>query len=113
MVNLNLDNNPQEHYLWQNGNIFQDLMSPTNGIPCPFICTMVLTTEEQMKSQGEANSRFLALDSRVNTSYAKYIPSPRVSTPSGKTPARGCCQIRRRSRATSTVSRCSARTTTT
>ena len=27
MVNLNLDNNPQEHYLWQNGNIFQDLMA--------------------------------------------------------------------------------------
>ena len=75
MVNLNLDNNPQDHFLWQNGNIIQDLMSPTNGIPCPFICTMVLTTEEQMKSQGEANSRFLALDSRVNTSYAKYIPS--------------------------------------
>ena len=75
MVNLNLDTNPQEHYLWQNGNIIQDLMSPTNGIPCPFIFTMVLTTEDQMKSQGEANAKFLALDSRVNTSYAKYIPA--------------------------------------
>jgi len=75
MVNLNLDANPQEHYLWQNGNVIQDLMSPTNGIPCPFIFTMVLTTEDQMKSQGEANTKFLALDSRVNTSYAKYIPS--------------------------------------
>ncbi|NIF23917.1 type IV secretion system protein TraC [Candidatus Pantoea multigeneris] len=75
MVNLNLDRNPQEHYLWQNGNIIQDLTSPTNGIPCPFIFTMVLVTEEQVKSQGEANTRFLALDSRVNTSYAKYIPS--------------------------------------
>ncbi|QGY32534.1 type IV secretion system protein TraC [Pantoea cypripedii] len=75
MVNLNLDRNPQEHYLWQNGNILQDLASPTNGIPCPFIFSMVLVTEEQMKSQGEANSRFLSLDARVNTSYAKYIPS--------------------------------------
>lgn len=75
MVNLNLDRNPESHFLWQNGNIIQDLMSPTNGIPCPFIYTMVLTTEEQMKSQGEANGRFLSLDARVNTSYAKYIPS--------------------------------------
>ncbi|MBP2199063.1 type IV secretion system protein TraC [Pantoea cypripedii] len=75
MVNLNLDRNPEEHYLWQNGNILQDLTSPTNGIPCPFILSMVLVTEDQMKSQGEANSKFLALDSRVNTSYAKYIPS--------------------------------------
>jgi len=75
MVNLNLDRNPEEHYLWQNGNIIADLMSPTNNIPCPFILTMVLNTEEQMKSQGEANSRFIALDSRVNTSYAKFIPS--------------------------------------
>lgn len=75
MVNLNLDVNPEEHYLWQNGNIVQDLTSATNGIPCPFIYTMVLVTEEQMKSQGEANTKFLALDSRVKTSYAKYIPS--------------------------------------
>lgn len=78
MVNLNLDQNPTEHFLWQNGNIIQDLMSPTNGIPCPFIFTMVLVTEEQMKSQGEANSKFLSLDSRVNTSYAKYIPSTKA-----------------------------------
>ncbi|PIJ50028.1 hypothetical protein BL250_08845 [Erwinia sp. OLTSP20] len=75
MVNLNLDRNPEEHYLWQNGNLIADLMSPTKGIPCPFIFTMILNTEDQMKSQGEANSRFIALDSRVNTSYAKFIPS--------------------------------------
>lgn len=75
MVNLNLDRNPAEHYLWQNGNLIADLMSPTKGIPCPFIFTMVLNTEKQEKSQGEANSRFLALDSRVDTSYAKFIPS--------------------------------------
>ncbi|BAO37014.1 MULTISPECIES: type IV secretion system protein TraC [Serratia] len=75
MVSLNLDRNPQEHYLWQNGDILADLTSPTNGIPCPFVFSIVLITEDQAKSQGEATREFLALDSRVNTSYAKYIPN--------------------------------------
>ncbi|MEN4051969.1 type IV secretion system protein TraC [Serratia marcescens] len=75
MVSLNLDRNPQVHYLWQNGDILADLTSPANGIPCPFVYSMVLITDDQAKSQGEANTEFLALDSRINTSYAKYIPS--------------------------------------
>lgn len=75
MVSMNLDRNPAEHYLWQNGNIVSDLTSPANGIHCPFIFSMVMITDDLMKSQGEANSKFLALDSRVETSYAKYIPA--------------------------------------
>ncbi|WP_218923608.1 hypothetical protein, partial [Bacillus wiedmannii] len=75
MVSLNLDRNPQEHHLWQNGDILADLTSPTNGIPCPFVFSIVLITEDQAKSQGEATREFLALDTRVNTSYAKYIPN--------------------------------------
>lgn len=75
MVSMNLDRNPAEHYLWQNGNIITDLTSPTNGIHCPFLFSMVMITDDQLKSHGEANSKFLALDSRVNTSYAKYIPA--------------------------------------
>ncbi|MBL2334544.1 type IV secretion system protein TraC, partial [Klebsiella pneumoniae] len=74
---MNLDKNPAIHYLWQNGNIVTDLLNPSKGIHCPFVFTMLLITEEQMKSQGEANNKFLALDSRVNTSYAKYIPATR------------------------------------
>ncbi|EIV7913043.1 MULTISPECIES: type IV secretion system protein TraC [Enterobacteriaceae] len=77
MVSMNLDKNPAIHYLWQNGNIVTDLLNPSKGIHCPFVFTMLLITEEQMKSQGEANNKFLALDSRVNTSYAKYIPATR------------------------------------
>ncbi|NMM74444.1 hypothetical protein BSF37_21855 [Serratia marcescens] len=74
MVSMNLDRNPHEHYLWQNGNIIADLASPTSSIACPFLFSMVLVTDEQMKSQGEAKNRFLGLDSRVNTPYAKFIP---------------------------------------
>lgn len=74
MVSMNLDRNPHEHYLWQNGNLLADLASPTSSIQCPFLFSMVLVTDEQVKSQGEARNRFLSLDSRVNTPYARYIP---------------------------------------
>lgn len=74
-VGFHLDHNPSEHYLWQNGNIISDLLNPDRGIMCPFILTMIINTEEQEKSKAEANRKFLDLDKKVNSSFAKFIPS--------------------------------------
>lgn len=74
-VGFHLDRNPSEHYLWQNGNIIADLLNPDRGVVCPFIFTMLVSTEDQEKSRAEANRKFLDLDKKANSSFAKLIPS--------------------------------------
>ncbi|TNH04043.1 type IV secretion system protein TraC [Testudinibacter sp. TR-2022] len=74
-VGLHLDRNPSVHYLWQNGNIISDLFNTDRGILCPFIFTMVIATEEDTKSQGEANRKFFDLDKKANSAFSKFIPS--------------------------------------
>lgn len=54
-IHFNLDSNPREHYLWQNGNIIANLLNPQNGIRCPFVMSFIIQTEDQSRSQGEAN----------------------------------------------------------
>lgn len=74
-IHFNLDHNPSEHYLWQNGNIISNLMAPDNGIHCPFVINFIIQTDHQPRSQGEANKKFLDLDRKVNSTYAKFIPA--------------------------------------
>ncbi|NNH97765.1 type IV secretion system protein TraC [Pasteurella multocida] len=74
-VGFHLDRNPSEHYLWQNGNIISDLLNPERGIICPFIFTMIISTEEPTKSQAEANARYFDLEKKAKSSFAKIIPS--------------------------------------
>ncbi|WP_334472481.1 type IV secretion system protein TraC [Arsenophonus sp. PmNCSU2021_1] len=74
-IHFNLDSNPREHYLWQNGNIISNLLNPQNGIRCPFVMSFIIQTENQSRSQAEANKNFLSLEQKVVSSYAKYIPS--------------------------------------
>lgn len=74
-VGFHLDKNPDEHYLWQNGNIIADLRSVERAIVSPFIFTVILNTEEQTKSQSEANRKFMELEKKAKSSFAKIIPS--------------------------------------
>lgn len=37
--------------------------------------SFIIQTEDQSRSQGEANKQFLDLERKVSSSYAKYIPS--------------------------------------
>lgn len=74
-VSFHLERNPSEHYLWQNGNIIADLMNPDRGITSPFIMTMIISTEDLLKSQGEANRKFFDLDKKAKSSFARFIPS--------------------------------------
>lgn len=74
-VGFHLDRNPKEHFLWQNGNLISDLLNPDRGILCPFIMTMILETEDSEKSKAEANRKFLDLDKKANSSFAKLIPT--------------------------------------
>lgn len=73
-VSMHLDKNPHEHYLWQNGNIISDLMNPDRGISYPFIMSMILSTADSEKSTGEANRKFLDLEKKANSSFAKWVP---------------------------------------
>lgn len=76
-VGFHLHTNPGEHFLWQNGNILTDLMNIDRGISSPFIFTVILNTDEQIKSQGEANTKFIDLERKANSSFAKLIPGTR------------------------------------
>lgn len=49
--------------------------NPELSISCPFVITLTLMVEDQVKSQNEANLKFLDLEKKSKTSYAKYFPS--------------------------------------
>lgn len=74
-VGYHLDKNPSEHFLWQNGNIISDLLQVERGITSPFILTMSINTEDQIKSTNEANRKFFDLEKKAKGDFAKFIPS--------------------------------------
>lgn len=52
-----------------------NINNPELSISCPFVITLTLMVEDQVKSQNEANLKFLDLEKKSKTSYAKYFPS--------------------------------------
>jgi hypothetical protein len=50
-------------------------LNPELSISCPFVLTLTLMVEDQVKTQNEANLKFMDLEKKSKTSYAKYFPS--------------------------------------
>lgn len=74
-ISYHLNQNPSEHFLWQNGNIIADMFQVERGISSPFIFTVLINTEEQVTSSNEANRKFFDLEKKANGAFAHFIPS--------------------------------------
>ncbi len=75
VTNYHLVRDPEIAFLWTSADNYANLLNPELSISCPFVITLTLMVEDQVKSQNEANLKFLDLEKKSKTSYAKYFPS--------------------------------------
>ncbi|EFO5029964.1 hypothetical protein HN199_005069 [Escherichia coli] len=54
---------------------YSNLLNPELSISCPFILTLTLVVEDQVKTHSEANLKYMDLEKKSKTSYAKWFPS--------------------------------------
>ncbi|EMG7890336.1 type IV secretion system protein TraC [Enterobacter hormaechei] len=74
IMNFQLTKNPEMAFLWNMADNYSNLLNPELSVSCPFILTLVLSVEDQVKAQNEANLKFMDLDKKSRTSYAKFFP---------------------------------------
>lgn len=74
VMNFMLEENPDIFFLWQGGDNICNLLSPDLSIASPFIITFTLEAEDQVSTQNEATRKFLDLDKKANSPYAKIFP---------------------------------------
>lgn len=76
ILNFMLEKNPEKPYaLWQMGDNISNVTDPLCTISCPFVMTLTLEVEEQAGTQREANRKFIQLDKKANSPFAKFVPS--------------------------------------
>lgn len=76
ILNFMLEKNPEKPYaLWQMGDNISNVTDPLCTISCPFVMTLALEVEEQAGTQREANRKFIQLDKKANSPFAKFVPS--------------------------------------
>lgn len=74
VMNFQLEKNPDMAFLWSSADSYGNLLYPELTIACPFIITLTIVVEEQEKSQMEANRKYMDLEKKSRTSYAKVFP---------------------------------------
>ncbi|UCQ29563.1 type IV secretion system protein TraC (plasmid) [Edwardsiella tarda] len=75
ILNYMMEKNPEKPYaLWQMGDNISNVCDPLCSIPCPFVMTLALEVEEQAGTQREANRKFIQLDKKANSPFAKFVP---------------------------------------
>ena len=74
IMNFQLTKNPELAFLWNMADNYSNLLNPELSVSCPFILTLVLSVEDQVKAQNEANLKFMDLEKKSKTSYAKFFP---------------------------------------
>ncbi|WGM03634.1 type IV secretion system protein TraC [Arsenophonus nasoniae] len=74
VMNFTLEHNPEMAFLWSSADNYSNILYPELSITCPFIITLTLMVEDQVKTQQEANLKFIDLERKNNTSYAKFFP---------------------------------------
>ncbi len=74
IMNFQLTRNPEMAFLWNTADNYSNLLSPELSISSPFILTLILSVEDQVKAQNEANLKFLDLEKKSKNSYAKFFP---------------------------------------
>lgn len=74
IMNFQLTKNPEIAFLWNMADNYSNLLNPELSVSCPFIMTLILSVEDQVKAQNEANLKFMDLEKKSKTSYAKFFP---------------------------------------
>lgn len=74
ILNFQLTRNPEIAFLWNSADNYSNLLYPELSISCPFILTLVLSVEDQVKSHTQANLKFLDLEKKSRNSYARFFP---------------------------------------
>ncbi|HBU9566896.1 TPA: type IV secretion system protein TraC, partial [Klebsiella pneumoniae] len=62
-------------FLWTSADNYANLLNPELSISCPFVITLTLMVEDQVKTQNEANMKFMDVEKKSKTSYAKFFPN--------------------------------------
>ncbi|EHI0866840.1 type IV secretion system protein TraC [Escherichia coli] len=75
ILNFHLARNPEIAFLWNVADNYSNLLNPELSISCPFILTLTLVVEDQVKTHSEANLKYMDLEKKSKTSYAKWFPS--------------------------------------
>lgn len=75
VTNYHLERDPEIAFLWTSADNYANLLNPELSISCPFVITLTLMVEDQVRTQNEANLKFMDLEKKSKTSYAKYFPS--------------------------------------
>ncbi|WP_252516802.1 conjugative transfer relaxase/helicase TraI [Escherichia coli] len=75
ILNFHLAHNPEIAFLWNMADNYSNLLNPELSISCPFILTLTLVVEDQVKTHSEANLKYMDLEKKSKTSYAKWFPS--------------------------------------
>ncbi len=75
ILNFHLARNPEIAFLWNMVDNYSNLLNPEMSISCPFILTLTLVVEDQVKTHSEANLKYMDLEKKSKTSYAKWFPS--------------------------------------
>lgn len=75
ILNFHLARNPEIAFLWNMADNYSNLLNPEMSISCPFILTLTLVVEDQVKTHSEANLKYMDLEKKSKTSYAKWFPS--------------------------------------
>jgi len=75
VMNFMMEKNPDIFFLWEGGDNIANLLSPELSIASPFIITFTLEAEDQVSTQNEATRKFMDLDKKANSPYAKIFPS--------------------------------------
>lgn len=75
VTSYHLERDPEIAFLWTSADNYANLLNPELSISCPFVITLTMMVEDQVKTQNEANLKFMDLEKKSKTSYAKYFPS--------------------------------------
>ncbi|MGE0968601.1 type IV secretion system protein TraC (plasmid) [Klebsiella sp. WOUb02] len=75
VTSYHLERDPEIAFLWTSADNYANLLNPELSISCPFVLSLTLMVEDQVKTQNEANLKYMDLEKKSKTSYAKYFPS--------------------------------------
>jgi conjugal transfer ATP-binding protein TraC len=65
VTNYHLARDPEIAFLWTSADNYANLLNPELSISCPFVITLTLMVEDQVKTQNEANLKYLDLEKKA------------------------------------------------
>ena len=75
VTSYHLESDPEMAFLWTSADNYANLLNPELSISCPFVITLTLMVEDQVKTQNEAIMKFMDVEKKSKTSYAKFFPN--------------------------------------